>query len=139
MTMFAGDEVSALIVDVGTTSVKAGYAGEDTPKAVFPSFVGKVKSGKEGEVGGGGEMGGEGMEVDGGGGEGGKEEWKYFCGVNRLGRRDGMEMVKPLKEGLVEDWDLMEQVWNHALIERFLFCFVLFVLFCLFCFVCLFV
>lgn len=31
------DEVSAIVVDSGTYCIKAGYAGEDTPKAVFPS------------------------------------------------------------------------------------------------------
>ena len=31
------DEVNAIVLDLGAGSVKAGYAGEDTPKAVFPS------------------------------------------------------------------------------------------------------
>lgn len=34
---FASDEVSAIVVDLGTHTCKAGYAGEDAPKAVFPS------------------------------------------------------------------------------------------------------
>ena len=36
--VFTGaDEVNAVVVDVGSSTVKAGYAGEDAPKAVFPS------------------------------------------------------------------------------------------------------
>ena len=35
--MYGGDEVSAIVMDVGTNSVKAGYAGQDTPTAVFSS------------------------------------------------------------------------------------------------------
>lgn len=31
------DEVNAIVLDIGTYAVKAGYAGEDTPKYVFPS------------------------------------------------------------------------------------------------------
>ena len=31
------DEVNAVVVDVGSHTVKAGFAGEDTPKALFPS------------------------------------------------------------------------------------------------------
>ena len=31
------DEVNALVIDLGSCTVKAGYAGEDTPKALFPS------------------------------------------------------------------------------------------------------
>jgi len=36
MSAFGGDEINAAVVDVGSWTVKAGYAGEDTPKAVFP-------------------------------------------------------------------------------------------------------
>lgn len=31
------DEVNAIVVDIGSCTTKAGYAGEDTPKCVFPS------------------------------------------------------------------------------------------------------
>ena len=31
------DEVNAVVVDLGSSLAKAGYAGEDAPKAVFPS------------------------------------------------------------------------------------------------------
>eukprot|EP00008_Paramoeba_atlantica_P006671 CAMPEP_0201480962 /NCGR_PEP_ID=MMETSP0151_2-20130828/5317_1 /ASSEMBLY_ACC=CAM_ASM_000257 /TAXON_ID=200890 /ORGANISM="Paramoeba atlantica, Strain 621/1 / CCAP 1560/9" /LENGTH=68 /DNA_ID=CAMNT_0047862963 /DNA_START=32 /DNA_END=235 /DNA_ORIENTATION=+ len=48
MTMFAGDEVAALVIDVGSSSVKAGYAGEDTPKVVFPSVIGELLQQEEG-------------------------------------------------------------------------------------------
>ena len=33
----SADEVNAVVVDVGSHTVKAGFAGEDTPKALFPS------------------------------------------------------------------------------------------------------
>ena len=31
------DEVLAIVLDLGSHSVKAGYVGEDQPKSVFPS------------------------------------------------------------------------------------------------------
>lgn len=31
------DEVNALVLDVGSLYVKGGYAGDDVPKAIFPS------------------------------------------------------------------------------------------------------
>lgn len=37
VTFPAADEVNALVLDVGSLYVKGGYAGEDTPKALFPS------------------------------------------------------------------------------------------------------
>lgn len=33
----AADEVNAVVLDLGTWQCRAGYAGDDTPKAVFPS------------------------------------------------------------------------------------------------------
>jgi hypothetical protein len=33
--MFGGDEVSAVVIDIGQGSVKAGWAGEDAPKVTF--------------------------------------------------------------------------------------------------------
>lgn len=32
--------MSALVVDIGTSSVRAGYAGDDTPKAIVPTHYG---------------------------------------------------------------------------------------------------
>ena len=40
--MDAADEVNALVLDVGSLYVKGGYAGEDTPKALFPSVRGSL-------------------------------------------------------------------------------------------------
>jgi hypothetical protein len=33
----SSDEVSAVVLDVGTNLTKFGFAGDDSPKAVFPS------------------------------------------------------------------------------------------------------
>ena len=37
------EEVAALVVDNGTGMCKAGFAGDDAPRAVFPSIVGRPK------------------------------------------------------------------------------------------------
>merc|ERR1712224_1109803 len=42
-TMSAEDEVAALVVDNGSGTCKAGFAGDDAPRAVFPSLVGRPK------------------------------------------------------------------------------------------------
>lgn len=34
------DEVSALVIDIGTSSLRAGYAGDDTPKAIISTSYG---------------------------------------------------------------------------------------------------
>lgn len=37
------DEIASLVVDNGTGMVKAGFGGEDAPRAVFPSLVGRPR------------------------------------------------------------------------------------------------
>ena len=39
----ADEEVQALVVDNGSGMCKAGFAGDDAPRAVFPSIVGRPK------------------------------------------------------------------------------------------------
>ena len=39
---YGGDEVGALVLDIGSHSVRAGYAGEEQPKCVFPNYMGVI-------------------------------------------------------------------------------------------------
>lgn len=95
---------------------KAGYAGEDLPKAVFQTVLGKVESKTSFSADGDAEM------VDGAstsdGGELTKNEAKkttYITGdISVNAWRQGMDIVHPLKESLVYDWDAFERLWQHA-------------------------
>lgn len=99
--VYGGDEVNAVVLDLGTLQVKAGYAGEDTPKYVFPSSVGAL--------GGGGP---DGMEVDG-------AKRTLHVGTHALShRRDGMEIVSPFKDGIIHDWEAAEALLEHALKQQ---------------------
>eukprot|EP01083_Nonionella_stella_P037949 103380_1 len=99
--LHCGDDVGALVLDVGSSLTKCGYAGEDTPKVLFNTAVGVIesegKSSEDGDV----EMNSSGKT--------------YFCGQNLNFRRDEMDVVSPVKNGLVEDWDAVERVWDHAI------------------------
>ncbi len=37
------DDAGALVVDNGSGMCKAGFAGDDAPRAVFPSIVGRPR------------------------------------------------------------------------------------------------
>lgn len=113
--MYGGDEVSAIVLDLGSHSVKAGYAGEDQPKAVFPSVVGSVET-PAAVVDGGGDTEMEAKKP----GEAEKAKAKkLYAGVQGLGyRRDHMEVVPAMKDGLVADWEVVESLWDHALRDR---------------------
>mmetsp|Transcript_34825 Transcript_34825/g.98733 ORF Transcript_34825/g.98733 Transcript_34825/m.98733 type:complete len:456 (-) Transcript_34825:223-1590(-) len=130
--MFGGDEVNAIVVDIGSCTTKAGYAGEDTPKAVFPSWVGKVpgelreappasKDGEDTEMKEADErQGGEDTSKQGEAGDKRvKPKQKYYVGTSSLAfRRDDMEVVPAIKNGLYDDWDIIESLWDTAFNER---------------------
>ncbi|XP_026400810.1 actin-related protein 4-like [Papaver somniferum] len=123
--MYGGDEVSVIVVDLGSHTCKAGYAGEDAPKAVFPSCVGvieqledsdDIKAEKESEPVPDSKNGGKPIESD-----KTKVKRKLYVGSQALGyRRDHMEVVSPIKDGLVVDWDMVDNIWEHAFRDRLL-------------------
>ena len=44
------DEVGALVFDIGHYALRAGYAGEDSPKAQIPSVVGVLEQAASAEM-----------------------------------------------------------------------------------------
>ncbi|KAK8515633.1 hypothetical protein V6N13_139395 [Hibiscus sabdariffa] len=110
--MYGGDEVSAIVIDLGSHTCKAGYAGEDAPKAVFPSVVGCIdqmdadddKENNDSETN---NRNADSNKL--------KGKRKLYVGSQALGfRRDHMEVVSPLKDGVVVDWDIVDNIWDHA-------------------------
>ncbi|CAJ1948946.1 unnamed protein product [Sphenostylis stenocarpa] len=114
------DEVSAIVIDLGSHTCKAGYAGEDAPKAVFPSVVGAIDQMDVDEADDDAEKNsatvGESKNnlrnVD---SDKAKGKRKLFVGSQSLGyRRDHMEVLSPFKDGIVADWDIVDSIWDHA-------------------------
>lgn len=87
------DEIAAIILDPGTHSTRIGYAGEDAPRMVLPSFYGEYKD-KEGEL-------------------------KKVFDENMMNTpRGGDFTVKPiLKDSIVQDWDLAVEQWLYSFDE----------------------
>jgi len=42
-TKMCDEDVAALVIDNGSGMCKAGFAGDDAPRAVFPSIVGRPR------------------------------------------------------------------------------------------------
>lgn len=80
--MYGGDESSALVVDVGYDTTKAGYAGEDCPKVVFSSALG-VQAGEDGAK-------------------------KYSVGELNA-PLPGLEAASAFTDGLITNWEGYEQ------------------------------
>ena len=41
--VYGGDEVGALVFDYGSNTIRAGFAGEDLPKADIPAMIGAIE------------------------------------------------------------------------------------------------
>uniref|UniRef100_A0A7N6BCJ9 Actin-like 6A n=1 Tax=Anabas testudineus TaxID=64144 RepID=A0A7N6BCJ9_ANATE len=91
MSLFSADEVGALVFDIGSYSVRAGYAGEDCPKADFPTVIGVSLDREDGSTP---------METD--GDKGKQSGTTYYIDTNQLRvPRENMEVMSPLKNGMM--------------------------------------
>uniref|UniRef100_A0A672JT03 Actin-like protein 6A n=1 Tax=Salarias fasciatus TaxID=181472 RepID=A0A672JT03_SALFA len=99
-----GDEVGALVFDIGSYSVRAGYAGEDCPKADFPTVIGVTLDREDGSTP---------METD--GDKSKQSGTTYYIDTNQLRvPRENMEVMSPLKNGMIEDWDSFQAILDHT-------------------------
>ncbi|KAJ8543374.1 hypothetical protein K7X08_005897 [Anisodus acutangulus] len=93
--MYGGDEVSAIVIDLGSHTCKAGYAGEDAPIALFPSVVGSIDQ----------------MEVDNPDNPG---DNSGSAPDSKSKAKQKLYVISPIKDGMVVDWDIVENIWDHA-------------------------
>lgn len=82
-----------IVIDNGSGTIRAGFAGEEIPSCYFPSFVGRPKHPRV--------MAG-GLEGD------------SFIGQRAQDLRGLLKIRYPLEHGVVTNWEDMESIWHHV-------------------------
>lgn len=87
------EDLVAIVIDNGSGICKAGFSGDDAPKAMFPAVIGRPKH--------------TGVMINSG-------SQDAYVGDDAQAKRGILRLKYPVEHGIVTDWDDMEKIWHHT-------------------------
>lgn len=93
---FNDDEVRPIVIDQGSGIIKSGFGGDDAPRSIFSTVIGRPKSQscKHNPM--------TVFVVD-----------DFYIGDDAQSRRGILSIEYPIEHGIVTNWDDMERIWKH--------------------------
>ncbi|ROT70787.1 putative actin, cytoplasmic 2-like isoform X2 [Penaeus vannamei] len=85
------DEIASLVLDNGSGSCKAGFAGDDDPRTVVPAVVGRTRKNRSE-----------------------RRLQDVYVGKEAQSKRNILVLEYPIEHGIVTNWDDMEKIWHHT-------------------------
>lgn len=92
---------TVVVIDNGSNTIKAGFAGDDAPRKIFPSMIGYTKKSPIN------------LAMD---------EKSYYVGDDAKERRGRLEMKTPFYDSLVNDWADVENTWSYTFFNALKVC-----------------
>ena len=96
----------SIIIDNGTSTIKAGFSDDDMPRVVIPTVLGKPFS----------NTGGVPEEEE----EDINEQIDIFVGEEALNKGGTLQLSRPISKGEIKDFSTMELIWKHIFYNELL-------------------
>eukprot|EP01084_Bolivina_argentea_P011100 20744_1 len=86
-------EMPCVVIDNGSGFTKAGFGGDDLPRVIIPTVVGRPR--------------GRGVMI-------GMGQRDVYVGDEAIKKRGILITRYPMEHGIVTNWDEMERIWHHT-------------------------
>ncbi|XP_072170601.1 actin-1-like [Diadema setosum] len=96
--MAESEDYRTVIVDCSSLTCRAGFAGEDEPRVIFPAVVGRPKTQEA-------STNSTGLK-------------DVYIGREAEEKKDILDRTWPVENGFVTDWDDMEKIWHHTFYDE---------------------